>query len=515
MNRTLPSSPLPFLRAHGAALFSLAYLLLLLPFLAKNRLLGLDESIYANVALAATRDGHGLRFYFEGSPFFEKPPLGIWLQALSMRLFGMGEWGVRLPSAMAAAAVLYFVWRLAARIGRNELAGFLTVGLLATSEHFLLFSRVASLDMMLTLCLMGSWWETLQAFENTGVEAERHLRRLGLWLAAGLLVKSFFALAFLLPALLAFTVSRGKHRPLGRSLILAGGPPLLALALWFAGYAAIYGKAFFTWELGSNLTFRLVTGDLGRLWRPADIEFHAWQLYAELARNGMAFIWPLLPMGLVAWGKEARTGLPRRQADAALLSGFTILVLYGFLVLVAIRPLINYLMPLTVLSVLALAALWRKPPCLKTSWVLAATFLLALANGFARHALTGEKLLAACILAFALWNVPGTKPHHLGRRLRLAAILLLLAGALWKAIPYTMHPPDPNGKWVAAVREHPPVRKGEILLFYGDPVEARVLRFYCDYDVRWTQETPLPRPREAMLFEYNQVVHFLPAMNDN
>ncbi len=521
-----------FLSAHGATLFSGAYLLLLLPFLGRNRLLGLDESIYANVALAAARDGAWAPFLFEGKPFFEKPPLGIVLQALSILVFGATEAAVRLPSLLAASGVLYLTWRLAARFGRSEPAGLFAAGILALSEHFVLFSRVATLDMMLTLCLLGSWWELLKAYDphhHEDTKARRTSRpstidgpgwtqkacllRAGLWVASGLLVKSFFALLFVLPALIAFHRCRVKAPAWRTTLLRLGLPSLAVLAIWFTTYGLVYGKPFFEWELGSNVVFRIVTGAVGRLFREADVDFQSWQLYAEIAKNGLAFLWPLVPLGLAAWAKEAHSGLARRRADPALLSGLFILLAWLFLIVVVMRPLINYMLPIVPLAALSLAALWRKPPAFKVSLLFAAGGLLAFGNGLARHAHPGLVFTAALALAFLVLNRPDTKPHHWGRRLRIATAILLLGGSAWKLRTYLPEPPDPNAKWVAAVREHPARAKGEVLLFYGNPVDGRTLRFYGDYDVRWTNVTPPERPKEAMLFEYNDVVHFLPAMD--
>jgi len=532
-----------FLSSHAAALFSGAYLLLLLPFLGRNHLLGLDESIYANVALVAARDGAWAPFLFEGKPFFEKPPLGIVLQAFSILLFGANEAAVRLPSLLAASGVLYLTWRLAARIGRSEAAGLFAAGMLAGSEHFVLFSRVANLDMMLTLCLLGSWWELLKAYEPgtarsqptrsreaakknilgiqkpsdfyllTSTSRKACLLRAGLWVAAGLLVKSFFALFFVLPALIAFLRCRVKA-PAWRTVLLRLGLPSLAvLALWFTAYGLVFGKPFFEWELGSNVAFRVVTGAVGRLFREADVDFQSWQLYAEIAKNGLAFLWPLVPLGLAAWAKEAHSGLARRRSDSLILSGLFILLAWLFLIVVVMRPLINYMLPVVPLAALSLAALWRKPPALKISLLFAAGGLLAFGNGLARHAHPGLAFTAALVLAFLVLNRPDTKPHHWGRRLRVATVILLLGGSAWKLRTYLPEPPDPNAKWVAAVREHPARAKGEVLLFYGNPVDGRALRFYGDYDVRWTNVTPPERPKEAMLFEYDGAVRFLPALS--
>ena len=519
MKRFFPGDASSFLRSHGAAVFAVLYPLVLLPFIGLNRLYGLDEAIYANTAMGALRDGHWMPFFLMGEPFIDKPPLGQWIQAAACLLFGPSEWSLRLPSALASGGVLYLVWRLAARLGRSESAGFFATGMVALSEHFILYSRIANLDMMLVLCILGAWWELLNAFSPVppaaGVPRESpqgHLLRLGFWTGAALLVKSLFAFVYILPAFLALRWSHHRPIPIRDILRYAGIPVLAAFAGWYALYGAAYGKAFFKWELFTNVAFRIGTGAVGRIFRGSDVDFHSWQLYAELTKNGFAFLWPLLPMAFLAWAKEARTGVQRRRADLLLLGGFVILSAYLFLVIVLMRPLINYLLPLAPLAALSLAALWRKPACLKYSLLLSGAALLALANGFTRHAFTGWKMAAACALALLLLRIPDTKPHHWGRRMRRVALVLLLAGSAAKALPYLLHPPDPNAKWAKAVLEHPAPTKGATLLFYGTPTDARSAQFYCDYRVTWTDKTPDPEgPRPAMLFEYQGKVHLVPS----
>jgi len=71
-----------------------------------------DEQIYAGAAYSVL-DGHVLVPHFqladhgfEVGPFLEKPPLAVWLQAISMAIFGETPVAARLPSALAAGGVV-------------------------------------------------------------------------------------------------------------------------------------------------------------------------------------------------------------------------------------------------------------------------------------------------------------------------------------------------------------------------------------------------------------------------
>src|SRR5438093_6496679 len=65
-----------------------------------------DEAHYAETTreLLETRDV--LAPYYNEQPFFDKPILFHWLQAIAMGLVGPTELGARLPSAFAALALI-------------------------------------------------------------------------------------------------------------------------------------------------------------------------------------------------------------------------------------------------------------------------------------------------------------------------------------------------------------------------------------------------------------------------
>jgi len=75
--------------------------LLFIPFLGSVHLFDWDEINFAESAreMIVTGDYNTVRIDFE--PFWEKPPLFIWMQALSMKIFGINEFAAvfRMPFA--------------------------------------------------------------------------------------------------------------------------------------------------------------------------------------------------------------------------------------------------------------------------------------------------------------------------------------------------------------------------------------------------------------------------------
>jgi 4-amino-4-deoxy-L-arabinose transferase-like glycosyltransferase len=74
-----------------------------------------DEGYYGEAAREMAVEGLGwLTLHYNYQPFFEKPPLLIWLTALAYKVFGVNELAVRFWSALAGfgcVIVLYYLAR--------------------------------------------------------------------------------------------------------------------------------------------------------------------------------------------------------------------------------------------------------------------------------------------------------------------------------------------------------------------------------------------------------------------
>ncbi len=112
-------------------------------------LVGPDEPRYAAIAraMAETHDWVTPRLW--GTPWFEKPVLYYWIAGMAMRVFGVGEFAARLPSALAALlAVIAISWTALRSYG--VAAAWFSLMMLPTSVAMIGFSRAASPDMLFT-----------------------------------------------------------------------------------------------------------------------------------------------------------------------------------------------------------------------------------------------------------------------------------------------------------------------------------------------------------------------------
>jgi 4-amino-4-deoxy-L-arabinose transferase-like glycosyltransferase len=95
----------------------------------------------------------------------DKPPLALWVQALSVRVFGYHPLSILVPQALmgiAATALMYDL--VGRRFGR--LAGFVAGFALATTPVIVAVSRHNNPDELLVLCMVAALWFAARALES-------------------------------------------------------------------------------------------------------------------------------------------------------------------------------------------------------------------------------------------------------------------------------------------------------------------------------------------------------------
>jgi 4-amino-4-deoxy-L-arabinose transferase-like glycosyltransferase len=101
-----------------------------LPFLGAAPLFDWDEINFAESAREMIVSGNYFQVLVNFEPFWEKPPLFIWMQVLAMKAFGINEFAARLPNAIIGVFTLLFLCRAGTQL-RN-----LHFGLLVSAFYF-------------------------------------------------------------------------------------------------------------------------------------------------------------------------------------------------------------------------------------------------------------------------------------------------------------------------------------------------------------------------------------------
>lgn len=134
------------------ALLGASLLLRVVPWIA-NLPLHHDEALYGTWARAIADGSDPLLLI----PWVDKPPLVLYLLALSLRLFGPSELSLRAPGMLASVLTVWATYGLACRIAGKR-AALLAATLLALSPFAILFAPTAFTDPWLTLFLIGAGW---------------------------------------------------------------------------------------------------------------------------------------------------------------------------------------------------------------------------------------------------------------------------------------------------------------------------------------------------------------------
>ena len=73
-------------------------------------LFNLDEGAFSEATREMLLNHNFITTYLNGDLRFDKPILIYWFQAISVSIFGLNEFALRLPSAIAGALWVYSIW---------------------------------------------------------------------------------------------------------------------------------------------------------------------------------------------------------------------------------------------------------------------------------------------------------------------------------------------------------------------------------------------------------------------
>lgn len=120
-------------------------LLLFLPGLGSVHLFDWDEINFAESAREMILTGNYLDVQINFETFWEKPPLFIWMQVLSMKIFGINEFAARFPSAIAGIIALLVLFNVGKRL-KNTTFGLLWAAMYLCSLFPFFFFKSGIID---------------------------------------------------------------------------------------------------------------------------------------------------------------------------------------------------------------------------------------------------------------------------------------------------------------------------------------------------------------------------------
>jgi 4-amino-4-deoxy-L-arabinose transferase-like glycosyltransferase len=311
IERRVSAGPLPPILAIGAAAGLYLWRLGSTPMF-----VGGDEAYFALNAhsIAATgRDLSGRLFplFFNIDLHTWYQPLLVYLMAPVVKVLGVSEWSIRLPTAMIGIADVVLVFGIGRRMFKSGAYGGLAAGMLALTPAHLIVARQA-VDYVCPVPFVLGWlWCLLIAIEARGVKASAFA---GLLLGLGFY--SYIAAWIIMPALLAvglIAMIASQRQPTAMCAAMIGGfvIPLLLLIAWTQVHPGMIGTMLVRYRLTdaanpslyqsvrSLLHPYVLEARLSLYWRYFDpvYLFFAGSPDATLSTKKVGvFLWPMAPL---------------------------------------------------------------------------------------------------------------------------------------------------------------------------------------------------------------------------
>jgi hypothetical protein len=199
-----------------------------------------DETTYASSAVGVATGNGWMTPKVLGRFYLVKPPLLIWMAGLSMRIFGISRFALRLPVLLAGTLATLFLFLWSERRYSRWIA-VMTALLALSNPLWHTFSRICYTDMLLALAMIGALW----IFDrDTELSQTRSILFFGGFLAVGLMAKNIAGLLPIGVVLLSCVLTR--RRPPIANLLKCCAVTGLLVAPWHLYQVISHPRWFWT-----------------------------------------------------------------------------------------------------------------------------------------------------------------------------------------------------------------------------------------------------------------------------
>jgi 4-amino-4-deoxy-L-arabinose transferase-like glycosyltransferase len=205
-------------------------------------LFDLDEGAFSEATREMLESGNYLTTYLNGELRFDKPILIYWFQALSVKIFGLNEFALRFPSAVAASVWIYITYLFAQKF-MEEKRAFLVGFFMISSLQITIISKAAIADALLNLFIALSMFMIYKFYKS---ENKKYIYLTYLFVALGTLTKGPVAIMIPLIVSLIFFSIKGEFKRWLRAIfdIKAIALFLLVAAPWYVAEYMDQGEKF-------------------------------------------------------------------------------------------------------------------------------------------------------------------------------------------------------------------------------------------------------------------------------
>lgn len=217
-----------------------------------------DEAWYGQIIKnMASGNYHFLMPFFNGRYYFDHSPLYFWLSVPIVKVFGAGEWQIRLVSAISSVFATLLVFLIGKKM-RGEKLGLISALVFLTFGQVVIRFSHGNLDALLVCLFLASFYFYLKS--ETSTSSTRFLVftiLCGITIGLGILVKSWGIGLF--PIALIFVYSIIKNRSLPKNLHIILASAFISFAWWYAWGILTFGRTFISWYVLNPSESRLAT----------------------------------------------------------------------------------------------------------------------------------------------------------------------------------------------------------------------------------------------------------------
>jgi len=243
-------------------LIAIAGFLILLPFIGSIPLFDWDEVNFAEAAREMIVRHNFSQVTINFQPFFEKPPLFFWLQAVSMFLFGINEFAARFPNVLFGilSLILLYAW---GRKMKDHYFGLIWMMCFGASLLPFAYSQSGIIDPVFNFFIFTGVWFGYQSLSIQGSKQIMYAAFAGISIGLSVLTKGPVGIILSYLALFIFLIiNYRKIRFKAASVIVLVLATLLLPFIWF-GIETISNGTFFIREFLSYQLRLLTTEDAG------------------------------------------------------------------------------------------------------------------------------------------------------------------------------------------------------------------------------------------------------------
>ncbi|MGB2925122.1 MAG: glycosyltransferase family 39 protein [Limnothrix sp.] len=333
------------------------------------------EPMFAEAARQMLVTGDWITPYYNDVTRFDKPPLVYWLMAIAYKIVGVNAWGARLPSALAAIALMAMIFLVLKKFGfptaaaaenpehpqsqrKVWLAAWIGSSLIALNLHTIVWARMGVSDMLLNGCMGSGLVCFFFGYATGGKQINR-------WLP-----NAWYLAAYICLALAVLTKG-----PVGIAL-----PGLTIIA--FLAYLGRFWSVFLEAKpLTGAIVFSVITVPWyvlvilrnGQTYLDTFFGYHNYERFTGVVNGHDApwyFYFPVILIGFIPWSIYLPAAIARlklhhvkqwreqpRHAHLGIFAGAWFFTIFGFFT-IAVTKLPSYTIPLLPAASILIALLW-------------------------------------------------------------------------------------------------------------------------------------------------------------